>query len=86
MLLAAGVRARVLAVDLEAQRLSLGLKATYREGADDEGDDAEEAQDLVDLDAEAAEAVGAHPMDCVSASVLRVASLRSMCVHCFVGR
>lgn len=54
----AGVRARVLAVDLEAQRLSLGLKASYLEGADDEGDGAE-AQDLMDLDAEAAEAVGA---------------------------
>ena len=53
------MRARVLAVDLEAQRLSLGLKASYLEGADDEGDNAEEAQDLMDLDAEAAEAVGA---------------------------
>lgn len=57
---AAGVRARVLAVDLDAQRLSLGLKASYLEGAR-EGEDADEAggEEALDLDTEAAAAGGA---------------------------
>ncbi|KAK9832620.1 hypothetical protein WJX81_004603 [Elliptochloris bilobata] len=57
------VRARVLAVDLEAQRLSLGLKASYLEGAEDVEDDEAGAPDAMDLDTEAAEAGGVGDAD-----------------------
>ena len=78
------MRARVLAVDLEAQRLSLGLKASYLEGADEEGDDVD-AQDPVDLDAEAAEAVGAPQQYFAYQPVCSgLPAFNSLCVHCFV--
>jgi len=59
------VRARVLAVDAEARRLSLGLKASYLDGADADGEAGAVEEDGrpggADLDAEAAEAGGARP-------------------------
>jgi hypothetical protein len=57
------VRARVLAVDAEARRLSLGLKASYLDGDNGEAGAAEEDRRPggADLDAEAAEAGGARP-------------------------
>jgi hypothetical protein len=60
----AGVRARVLSVDTETQRLSLGLKPSYFEGEEDdveeEGEEGlpEQAEEEGnDLDADALEAV-----------------------------
>ena len=62
------MRARVLAVDAEARRLSLGLKASDLDGADADGEAgaAEEGgrPGGADLDAEAAEAGGARPSVC----------------------
>ena len=59
------MRARVLAVDAEAQRLSLGLKASYLDGADGEGDAEDDVRSGdADLDAEAAAAGGARLADC----------------------
>ena len=66
LILCAGVRAKVLSVDAETQRLSLGLKPSYFGNDDEDGEEPDQAReeegtpakdDNDDIDAEVLEAM-----------------------------